>query len=67
VGFGAGQLYPTPLKDGVVRRLVGEELTIEYADGRSTTRAVPADDLPEVLAALDVVLSDEEVDRLKLV
>ncbi|MFF1817181.1 arylamine N-acetyltransferase [Kribbella sp. NPDC058245] len=53
--------------DGVVRRLVGEELTTEYADGRSTTRVVPADDLPEVLAALDVVLSDEEVDRLKLV
>ncbi|MET7283603.1 arylamine N-acetyltransferase [Kribbella sp. NPDC005582] len=53
--------------DGVVRRLVGSELTTEYADGRSTTRAVPADDLPETLAGLDVVLSDEEIDRLKLV
>lgn len=53
--------------DGVVRRLVGDELTTEYADGRSTTRTVPADDLPETLAGLDVVLSDEEIDRLRLV
>jgi N-hydroxyarylamine O-acetyltransferase len=55
------------VSDSVVRRLVGDTLTIEYADGRTTERAVPADDLPEVLAGLDVVLSDEEVDRLKLV
>jgi N-hydroxyarylamine O-acetyltransferase len=53
--------------DGVVRRLIGDELTTEYADGRSTRRAVPPDDLPEVLAGLDVVLSEEEADRLRLV
>ena len=53
--------------DGVVRRLVGDKLTVEYADGRTTERVVPAEDLPEVLASLDVVLSEEEVDRLRLV
>ncbi|TDD59236.1 arylamine N-acetyltransferase [Kribbella antibiotica] len=52
--------------DGVVRRLVGNELTTEYADGRSTTRTVPRNDLAETLAALDVVLSDEEIDRLNI-
>jgi len=52
--------------DGVVRRLIGDELTTEYADGRTTRRAVPPDDLPEVLASLDVVLNDEEADRLRL-
>lgn len=52
--------------DGVVRRLIGDELTTEYADGRSTRRVVPAEDLPSVLATLDVILSDEEVDRLRL-
>jgi N-hydroxyarylamine O-acetyltransferase len=51
--------------DGVVRRLIGDELITEYADGRTTRRAVPADDFPSVLATLDVVLSDEEVDRLR--
>jgi len=51
--------------DGVVRRLVGDKLTVEYADGRTTERVVPATELPEVLAGLDVVLSDEEVDRLR--
>jgi N-hydroxyarylamine O-acetyltransferase len=52
--------------DGVNRRLIGDELTTEYADGRTTHRVVPAGDLPAVLATLDVVLSDEEVDRLRL-
>ena len=52
--------------DGVVRRLVGDTLAVEYADGRTTERVVPAEELPEVLASLDVVLSDEEVDRLRL-
>ncbi|WP_328524317.1 arylamine N-acetyltransferase family protein [Kribbella sp. NBC_00359] len=51
--------------DGVVRRLVGDKLAVEYADGRTTERVVPATELPEVLASLDVVLSDEEVDRLR--
>jgi hypothetical protein len=53
--------------DGVVRRLIGDKLTVEYADGRTTERVVPAEDLPEALAGLDVVLSEEEVDRLRLV
>ena len=54
------------IADGVVRRLVGDKLTVEYADGRTTERVVPGTELPEVLASLDVVLSDEEVDRLRL-
>jgi N-hydroxyarylamine O-acetyltransferase len=53
--------------DGVVRRLIGDKLTVEYADGRTTERVVPAAELPDVLASLDLVLSDEEVDRLRLV
>jgi len=52
--------------DGVVRRLIGDTLTVEYAGGRTTERVVPAEELPDVLASLDVVLSDEEVDRLRL-
>jgi N-hydroxyarylamine O-acetyltransferase len=51
--------------EGVVRRLVGNTLTVEHADGQTTERTVPASDLPDVLASLDVVLSDEEVDRLR--
>jgi N-hydroxyarylamine O-acetyltransferase len=53
--------------DGVVRRLIGDIFTTEYADGRTAERVVPANDLPDVLASLDVVLSDEEIDRLRLV
>ena len=53
--------------DGVARRLIGDKLTVEYADGRTTERVVPGAELPDVLASLDVVLSDEEVDRLRLV
>ncbi|TDD18744.1 arylamine N-acetyltransferase [Kribbella turkmenica] len=52
--------------EGVVRRLIGDDLTTEYADGRTTHRAVPPEDLPAALASLDVVLSDAEIDRLKL-
>jgi N-hydroxyarylamine O-acetyltransferase len=52
--------------DGVVRRLVGENLTTEYADGRTTERTVRPADLPDVLASLDVHLNDEELDRLRL-
>ncbi|GAA3099255.1 N-hydroxyarylamine O-acetyltransferase [Kribbella aluminosa] len=138
VGFGAGQLYPTPLKDGVVvdqagwdhrlthdgdvwtlskqtpdgwipqhasndepvrpidyevyhhyvsthpnspftgrpvvmrvaegevRRLVGDTLTTEHPNGQTTERPVPPADLPDVLSSLDVVLNDEEIDRLRL-
>ncbi len=50
---------------GVVRRLIGDTLTVEYADGRTTERAVAAGGLPDVPASLDVVLNEEEVDRLR--
>jgi N-hydroxyarylamine O-acetyltransferase len=54
------------LGDGVSRRVVGTELTTEYADGRTEHRTLNADDLGPALAALDVVLNDEELDRLLL-
>ncbi|WP_158294231.1 hypothetical protein [Kribbella sp. VKM Ac-2568] len=41
------------------------ELTTEYADGRTTRRAVRDDEVGAVLAELDLVLSGEELDRLR--
>ncbi|MEV6283070.1 arylamine N-acetyltransferase [Kribbella sp. NPDC051770] len=54
------------LTDGVSRRLVGTELTTEHADGRIEHRILTTEDLGPALAALDVVLNDEELDRLLL-
>ena len=55
------------LDEGVSRRLVGNELTTEYADGRTTRHAVHDDEVGAVLAELDVVLTGEELNRLRLV
>lgn len=55
------------LDEGVSRRLVGDQLTIEYADGRTTVRTVADDEIDDVLKELDVVLNGEELDRLRLV
>ncbi|WP_239062886.1 arylamine N-acetyltransferase [Streptomyces sp. SID13031] len=55
------------LDEGISRRLVGDQLTIEYADGRTTQRTVAPDEINAVLKDLDVVLNAEEVDRLRLV
>jgi N-hydroxyarylamine O-acetyltransferase len=52
--------------EGVVRRLIGDTLYVEHANGHTTERAVPAADLPDVLKSLDVHLNDEELDRLRL-
>jgi len=54
------------VSDGVVRRLIGNTLTTEYANGRTTEQTVPTHDLPDALKSLDVHLTDEELDRLRL-
>jgi N-hydroxyarylamine O-acetyltransferase len=54
------------LDEGVSRRLVGTDLTTEYADGRTEHRTLAADEFGQALATLDVVLNDEELDRLQL-
>ncbi|MDX6280059.1 MAG: N-hydroxyarylamine O-acetyltransferase, partial [Kribbellaceae bacterium] len=63
----SGKLVVMRLDEGVSRRLVGDQLTIEYADGRTTKRTVAADEIGTVLKDLDVVLSAEELDRLRIV
>jgi N-hydroxyarylamine O-acetyltransferase len=62
----SSKLVVMRLDDGVNRRLVGNELTVDYADGRTERRVVPAGELGSVLADLDVVLNEEELDRLSL-
>lgn len=52
------------LDEGVSRRLVGDKLTVEYADGRKTERVVQKDEMIALLAELDVELNAEEQDRL---
>jgi N-hydroxyarylamine O-acetyltransferase len=52
------------LAEGVSRRLVGDKLTVEYADGRTTERVVQKDEMIALLAALDVELNPDEQDRL---
>jgi N-hydroxyarylamine O-acetyltransferase len=55
------------LDEGISRRLVGNQFTTEYAGGRTTERTVATEELETVLKDLDVVLSPEEADRLRLV
>ncbi|WP_433015141.1 arylamine N-acetyltransferase family protein [Kribbella sp. CA-294648] len=55
------------LDQGISRRLVGDQLTIEHADGRTTERTIGTQELETVLKDLDIVLSPEEADRLRLV
>ncbi|ADB29963.1 N-acetyltransferase [Kribbella flavida DSM 17836] len=62
----SSKLVVMRVTDGVSRRLVGTELTTEYADGRTEHRTLTSEDLGPALAALDVVLNDEELDRLLL-
>lgn len=49
------------LDDGISRRLVGDELTVEHADGRSVTTPVAPGDLDAVLRELDLVLAEREL------
>lgn len=60
-----GQLVVMRLAEGVSRRLVRQTLTTEYADGRVVEEHVTADTVVDVLAALDVDLTDEEAAALR--
>ena len=60
-----GQLVVMRLDHGLSRRLVGHELTVERADGRLEHTLVSPENLGSTLGDLDVVLTAEEIDRLR--
>ncbi|MEV0701377.1 arylamine N-acetyltransferase [Saccharopolyspora sp. NPDC050389] len=53
------------LDQGLSRRLVGDELTVERPGGDVEVTKISADQLESVLRDLDVVLSDAEFDALR--
>jgi N-hydroxyarylamine O-acetyltransferase len=53
------------LDDGVSRRLVGDELTVEYASGGLERSRIPAKNLEVTLRELGVVLDPEELVALR--
>ncbi|MGH3923522.1 MAG: arylamine N-acetyltransferase family protein [Pseudonocardiaceae bacterium] len=59
-----GQLVVMRLDHGISRRLIGDELTVEYADGRFERISIPPDRLDTTLRELDVVLDTHEIDAL---
>lgn len=52
------------LAEGVSRRLVGSELTTEYASGESSTVRIGPDQLGETLRSLDLVLEPTDLTAL---
>jgi N-hydroxyarylamine O-acetyltransferase len=60
-----GQLVVMRLDHGLSRRLVGNELTVEHADGHLERTLISPDDVGSTLRDLDVVLTAEEIDRLR--
>lgn len=60
----SSKLIVMRLDDGISRRLVGHELTTEYADGRVEQRVVRPDEVDAVLKELDVELSEEELEHV---
>ncbi|MDR7300811.1 arylamine N-acetyltransferase family protein [Haloactinomyces albus] len=60
-----GKLVVMRIGHGVSRRLVGDELTVEHADGRVERTPVPPERLGDTLRDLDVVLDDAELERLR--
>lgn len=59
-----GRLIVMRLDPGVSRRLVGDELTVEYADGRLERISVAPERLDATLRELDVVLDPDDLDAL---
>lgn len=59
-----GQLIVMRLDHGVSRRLVGDELTVEYADGRFQRSTVAPGRLDATLRELDIVLDADELAAL---
>ncbi|WP_130344989.1 arylamine N-acetyltransferase family protein [Herbihabitans rhizosphaerae] len=55
------------LAEGLSRQLVGDELTVEHADGRVERRKVEPSELGTVLRELDVELTDDELAALGVV
>ncbi|GAA0533090.1 arylamine N-acetyltransferase [Saccharopolyspora subtropica] len=53
------------LDHGISRRLVGDELTVEHADGHVTTTRITPTQLDDTLRQLDVVLTPEELAALQ--
>jgi N-hydroxyarylamine O-acetyltransferase len=61
-----GRLIVMRLGHGVSRRLVGDELTVEYAGGRLERTTVSPESLDATLRELDVVLDPGELDALAM-
>ena len=59
-----GRLVVMRLDHGVSRRLVGDDLTVEYAGGRLERTSVAPERLDATLRELGVVLDAEELDAL---
>jgi N-hydroxyarylamine O-acetyltransferase len=62
-----GRLVVMRLDHGVSRRLVGDELVVEYADGRLERTSVAPERLDATLRELDVVLNPDELAALAVV
>jgi N-hydroxyarylamine O-acetyltransferase len=56
-----GQLVVFRLADGISRRLVGNRLTVEHADGATEHSTVAPERVGDTLRELDVVLTDDEL------
>src|SRR5882757_176108 len=65
VGFGAGLLTVMRLEPGLSRRLIGDTLTEEHADGRLVQTPIPLEALEDTLRSLDVVLDRGELAELR--
>ncbi|WP_157181305.1 arylamine N-acetyltransferase family protein [Actinopolymorpha alba] len=60
-----GKLVVIRLDEGVGRRLVGDELTVEFADGRIETTHVAPHEREATLRELDVILEPKEYAALR--
>ncbi len=59
-----GRLVVMRLDHGVSRRLLGDELTVEYPHGHVERTTIPPERVDATLSELDVVLDTEELDAL---
>jgi N-hydroxyarylamine O-acetyltransferase len=59
------QLIVMRLEPGLGRRLIGNTLTVEHADGRLEQTPVPLEQLEDTLRSLDVVLDRGEMAELR--
>lgn len=59
-----GQLVVMRLDDGISRKLLGNRLIVEHADGQTEESTVPPEQLAATLHELDIVLEPTELDAL---